>query len=146
MKKSILFLAASVLTLTACSKSAELTEPQAKETIEQVYKFRAEDNQDGLATLVEGALPEQVNGITSQLTETVKTYGPVAKYDLETITPFVYADQQGYEATYKVQFEKGEGTETFKIKNVENKPAVVGYAFNVHEVATETAPVQDSIK
>jgi len=155
MKKTILFLAASVLTLTACSKSAELTDAQVEETIKQVYTFRAEDNKESLATLIEGALPEQVNGIESQLLEPVRVYGPVAQYDLNKITPFVYADQTGYEAVYNVKFEKGEGVETFKVRSIDNQPTVVGYSFQVTETnavldstatATEAAPVQDSIK
>ncbi len=156
MKKSILFLAATVFTLTACTKTAELTEDQAKETIENVYKLRAEDNKDGLAKIIEGALPEQITGIESDILDAVKVYGPVQKYELATITPLVYADQQIYEAVYNVQFEKGQGTETFKVKNVANQGGtIVGYAAAITETAMaqdstataqETAPVQDSIK
>lgn len=142
MKKTILFLAASVLTLTACSKSEELTQEQAEATIDQVYTARGEDNKTALADLVEGALPEQVNGITAQLFEAVKVYGPVTKHELANITPFVYADQNGFEATYNVQFENGEGTEVFKVRNVKNKPAIVGYSYNITETAQEMA--QDS--
>lgn len=154
MKKSILFLAATVFTLTACTKTPELTEDQAKETIENVYKFRAEDNKDGLATVIEGALPEQITGIETDILDAVKVYGPVQKYELATITPLVYADEHIYEAVYNVQFEKGQGTETFKVKNVANQGgAIVGYAAQISASATEAtettqevAPVQDSIK
>ena len=157
MKKSILFLAASVFTLTACTKSVELTDAQVEETINNVYKLRAEDNHEELAKLIEGALPEQVNGIENQILEATKVYGPVNKYDLEKITPLVYADENVYEAVYNVQFENGKGTETFKVKSVANQPTVVGYSFSISEDATapvqdstatttEVAPAQDSIK
>ena len=157
MKKSILFLAASVFTLTACTKSVELTDAQVEETISNVYKFRSEDNTEELAKLIEGALPEQVNGIQSQILEATKVYGPVNKYDLEKITPLVYADENVYEAVYNVQFEKGQGTETFKVKSVANQPTIIGYAFSISEdttapvqdstaTAAEVAPAQDSIK
>ena len=56
-----------------------------------------------------------------------------------------------------VQFEKGQGTETFKVKSVANQPTIIGYAFSISEdttapvqdstaTAAEVAPAQDSIK
>lgn len=134
--KIILGLAAvATVALTSCSgKKGELQKYQIERPALDVFKYR-EQIQDSLQYVIEGVTEAQIK-------EPQAKFGKIDIFNLKDTKEEDDNGQVVYVSTYDVEYEKGVGTETFKIKSIKKKPKVVGYSYDIKE----KTPTADTIK
>ena len=121
--------------LASCnSKKGELQKYQIERSALDVFKYR-EQVQDSLKFVVEGV----EEGL---LKEPQSKYGKIDIFNLKDVKEEDDNGQIVYVSTYDVEYEKGAGTETFKIKSIKKHPKVVGYSYDIKD----KAPATDSVK
>ena len=141
LNKLILGVAAlSAVALTSCGgKKGELQKYQVERPALDVFKYR-EQVQDSLPFVLEGISEAQVKEAQSK-------FGKIDIFNLKDVKEEDDNGQVVYVSTYDVEYEKGTGTETFKIKSIKKKPKVVGYSYDIKEKAATVDTVKvDSVK
>jgi len=126
----------STLALTSCGggKKGELQQYQIERPVLDVFKYR-ETVQDSLPFVLEGITEAQVK----------EAQGKFGKIDIFNLKDVKEEDDNGqvvYVSTYDVEYAKGTGTETFKIKKFNKHGKVVGYSYDIKD----KAPVTDTVK
>ena len=126
--------------LASCnSKKGELQKYQIERSALDVFKYR-EQVQDSLKFVVEGV----EEGL---LKEPQSKYGKIDIFNLKDVKEEEDNGQVVYVSTYDVEYEKGTGTETFKIKSIKKHPKVVGYSYDIKDKAAATDSVKvDTVK
>ena len=136
INKLILGVAAlSAVALTSCGgKKGELQKYQIERPALDVFKYR-EQVKDSLPFVLEGVSEAQVKEAQSK-------FGKIDIFNLKDVKEEDDNGQVVYVSTYDVEYEKGEGTETFKIKSIKKHPKVVGYSYDIKDKAA----AKDSVK
>ena len=128
----------SAVGLTSCGgkKKGELQKYQIERPALDVFKYR-ETVQDSLPFVLEGLTEAQVK-------EPQVKFGKIDIFNLKDVKEEDDNGQVVYVSTYDVEYEKGVGTETFKIKAIKKHPKVVGYSFDIKE--KDAVVVVDTVK
>lgn len=127
----------STIGLASCGgKKGELQQYQIERSALDVFKYR-EQIQDSLQFVVDGV----EEGL---LKEPQGKFGKIDMFNLKNVAEEEDKGELIYVSTYDVEYEKGSGTETFKIKSIKKHPKVVGYSYDIK--SKESNVKVDSVK